>query len=345
MGAVSTAAARHLVAISRGVPPGVTGCFCVCCGASPFDRGRSADLLQGGTFSDAPSLLAPSAIDACAGCVSLLAGRPGDDPPPLRTLHCLAVEGQPALYPATSELAAILRAPPLGRFVLIWTASHKRHAVLRAGISTAKRMLVGGDEATVEYCPASHERILDAVEALRAVFGSDSILAGNYAAFGVAKFGAQRWAECEALVASVRGSPLLAMLCHIARKGELLPREDYLIDPDDERAVKLLALVATASLMRAERGKDFWGGIFLHRLERVRRLPLATAVSRLMASIGTSSIAEATQEALVMLAEMDADVVAGVERSLRERPTLLVALAYDQIRTAKAAKTKAKEDK
>src|SRR3990167_9773118 len=120
------------------------------------------------------------------------------------------------------------------------------------------------------------------------------------------------------------------MLCHIARKGELLPREDYLIDPDDERAVKLLALVATASLMRAERGKDFWGGIFLHRLERVRRLPLATAVSRLMASIGTSSIAEATQEALVMLAEMDADVVAGVERSLRERPTLLVALAYDQ---------------
>lgn len=326
-----------MLARARGVEPG-TGSECLCCGRSPFDRAAPAKRVLGATFSDHACLLAPDVNGVCAGCVSLLMGRPGDDPPPLRTSHCLAVEGEPATYPATADLATILRNPPSGRFVLVWAQSRKRHASLRAEISTPDRMRVGGDEATVEYVPARHVAVLDAVESLRSTFRSDDILSGGYPSHAIQRFGAQRWAALESTVAPFRGDPVLAMICHVAPKGERPEEEDKVIDPHDQRAARLLALIAQSSSMRAERGKEFWGGAFAHRLERVRRLPLPTAMSRLMASIDTAPATESTQQAMSMLREMTEEDTSGVENALRERPSLCVALAYDDIKARREAR-------
>ena len=100
---------RHIVALSRGVQLG-SGCLCAVCGESPF---APTDWPLGENFSDWEAVDGRSEI-VCEGCRSLLSGRPGDDPPPLRTLHVLAVEGEPAVYPG--------RLHPLGQ---VWPASQE----------------------------------------------------------------------------------------------------------------------------------------------------------------------------------------------------------------------------
>lgn len=76
--------AWHLIARARGVLDG-DGSRCAVCGDSPFGEGKRTRDVLGPNFTDYESVDDSRAESACAGCVSLLGGRPGDDPPPLRT--------------------------------------------------------------------------------------------------------------------------------------------------------------------------------------------------------------------------------------------------------------------
>lgn len=324
--------ARHLLARSRGTPEG-SGCECYVCGMSPFDP---STFELGDNFTDHNDCHGTGGI-VCSGCASLLRGRPGDDPMPLRMTHILAVYGAEPVYPKRGDLDAILRAPPEGVFVLAIAESGKRHAALRAGVSTAARLLIGTDSACVVYEPARHHPLLDAVAALcipapkMPGFTRDQIRSGQYGASQIIAFGAARWEACERTIAPRRGTALLDLLILIARPAPLPAMEQDMIDPIDELAAQLLAEIAKASRVD-KMTVNFWGGFLLHRLARFADLPLADFVSRLMAACAVPGIAG--QEIVAALDSMSAEDVSGVSAALRARPALLVALAYERSRPA-----------
>lgn len=326
--------ARHLLAAARGVVPG-GGCSCAVCGTSPYAPGRPASDVMGDTFSDHAALAAPSEPMVCAGCVSILSGRPGDDPPPLRTLHCLAVEGEPARYPGTVDLAAILRDPPAGRFALVVAASRQRHAALRAEVSTAEQLRIGTDAETVTYRPAAHGPVLAAVETLLGGFGRDDVRTGGYAPHAVSRFGPGRWAELEQLVAELRPSPLLDLLCYVARRPETGPPPtqeiDVINDMDDALAAELVSYLAERSPHRTRDGIGFWRSFLPHRLALVAQMPLREAVSRLAGKLGITGGPDLA-DAVACLDRLTALEVAGVERALRSRAVLVLTYAHQTMR-------------
>lgn len=329
---MSYSEARHIIAAARGVPMNGGPSRCVVCGESPYPTAAPAGRVLLDTFTDHDALCDPTAPDVCVGCLSLLAGRPGDDPPPLRASHCVAIPGEPACYPATADLAAYLRDPPADRWAIVWSASRKRHASLRAQVSTRTRLMVGCDTGTAEYLPARHGPALAAVETMLGGFTRDEVRTGAYPTSRVRAFGAGRWADLDAIVAPLRGSLVLTMICALAPKGPKPEKEaPVMIDPHDQAAAELLALVALGSRYRAEHGKEFWGGYYRHRVERFRALPLAQCVSRLLDSCQTAPVGEAAQDLIVRLSALDAEQTAAIETAIRERPALCVALAYDYI--------------
>lgn len=327
---MSLAQARHILAASRGTPTGAPS-RCAICGSSPFAAAGSLDDLLGNNFTSFGAMQDPACDAMCLGCRSLLAGKPGDVPQPLRTTNCLAVEGDAATYPRTDEIAAILREPPAGRFVLVWAESKKKHASLFAGVSTRERIVVGADDATIEYVPLRDAARLDAVSSLLSGFSRVAVLTGDYTAPMIGRFGAAAWARLEAVVAPIRATSLLDLLAAVAPEGEAPPQEAPVLDERDHAAANLLAAIAQASAYRGAHGKEFWGGFFRHRVERFRRLPLASFVARLIDVCQTSSTAESTQAALAMVSGLSAEETAGIEQSIRERPALVVALSYGRI--------------
>lgn len=353
---MSLAEARRILAAARGIPrlgEGLRGSFvdCVVCGpGSPFASAAPAKRILGPKFADHELLLAPRAERVCEGCVSLLAGRPGDDPPPLRAAMCLAVEGGQAVYLDRDGVARVLRDPPPGRFVLTWSRTRKRHASLRAGVSTRERLLVGGEDGQVEYRPREHGPIMEAVGELARRFSRSAIRSGDYPSGCIAKMGPARWARLESVVGRIRGSATLQMICDVAPRGATDDEgygdgygtgygygdEGDMYDENDLRAGRLLGLLAVGSRLRADRGLDFWGGTFARRVERVRRLPLATAVSKLMRLIDCSTTSPRTVEAVDVVGRLSAEEVEGVEMAIRDRTALVVALAFLDVKRMRA---------
>lgn len=284
----------------------------------------------GDTFTDWPALLAPSEPMVCAGCVSVLAGRPGDDPPPLRTQHILAVLGQPARYPGTPDLSAILRAPPSGEFVLAVAESRKRHAALRAEVSTAERMVVGLDDGAAVVL-REHVAVLDAIETQLQAISRDDILSGAAPAMSIAKLGPARWVATEATIAPLRPSPLLRLLVMVARRPDpTLAEESMDVPISERRAADLLSYIAEASAMRSRDGLAFWRSVYPHRVHRFASLPLRDAVARIMSAVQADALRSAPVAA--MLDGIPAEEVVDVERAIRVRAPLVLTLAYEAMR-------------
>ena len=81
--------AQHWIALSLGIEPDPDpdgGSDCAVCGqASPFaSAGSCKPFLKMVEVDDMPGAHPGKSI--CAGCVRCSSGRPGDDPPPLRTI-------------------------------------------------------------------------------------------------------------------------------------------------------------------------------------------------------------------------------------------------------------------
>jgi len=323
----------HALAMARGIAIG-NGCECVICGQSPFDVGDRRKRILGPNFSDYECIASPGADDVCAGCMSLLLGRPGDKPPPLRTVNAVVAGGQ-ITYPDRGELWAVIIKPPADIEAVVWATSRKRHACLRAGPCTPERLEVGSDGGTIVFEPA-HRLVAAAVLTLMEGFTRGAIASGGYAESAIVKFGSDEWAELEHTVSPHRG-PLLDMLTSIApkqdrrkKKYDDLPMFSGAImrDPNDDRAALLLSQVAEASEYRRGHGKEFWGGVFRHRVERFKSLPLRDMVARLIDALAVEAASPGAGRTTEMLNTMSGEETTGCEESIRNRAGLVVALAY-----------------
>lgn len=248
-----------------------------------------------------------------------------------------AMEGRPVEILDRSGVWGALLNPPDAPHVLVYSASRQKHAWLRAGVSSAVLVLVGTDDGTVAYRPVADRPAVNAALRLLGGFRRDAVAVGVYSSVQVAAYGVAAFAHDEAVVAAIRGA-LLDLVCALApkqarRNAPTLPApgDDAMISLHDTEAAQLLANIAQTCRMRGDDGKRFWGGFYRHRVERFRRLPLPDLVSRLCDAIGVSPTSSGFRTALGVLAALDADQQAEIERSIRERPALCVALSFDLI--------------
>lgn len=337
--------ARHLLARSLSVPYGM-GCNCVICGESPFEDAGPASRVIGPNFT-AYALFWGQSDRACSGCQRLMGGRPGDDPPPLRTVSVYADEtGLETLK--TRGLWSYLIEPRVVDHVLSWSIGRQVHHWLYAETSNAHELRVGSDTALIVYRPDRDRCLLDAVHEMlwsptgtSPVLSRKAIIAGEYHPKSVATFGHAAWQRLEAVVAPYRPSPLLELACAAAPLYERDADESngaVVLDPSDAVAGELLYLACAGSGVRANDGKMFWAGFFRHRIERFKRLALPEMMSRLMDACDVTPTAETTHELLGKLCTIPADEQGRVERSVRERTALVVSLAYDLIQMRRKTK-------
>lgn len=348
------ATARQTLARALGVaddPAGV-GSRCALCGPSPFPRSGPVARGFGVGFSDWDACEDPAAPDLCAGCARLLAGRPGDEPPPLRTRTVAVVDGAIVLPDAATVWGWLLEPPP-ALTVLSWAVSRQRPHWLYAEACTPERLGVGSDGGTIGVEPAHDGALGAAVAALRACEPGDpkqrawctrdEILSGRYRAATLAGRAA-RWRALEAIVAPRRGDPALALFlahCPVGPVSTSIPpiTEVPVLDPLDLEAAQLLAALAQDSHYRQTEGLQFWGGVFARRVQRHAGRPLAAAVSRLLEDLRVPPASPGAQAAIERLRALDTPAQQAVAQRLRERTTLLVALAFDAVRAARDART------
>ena len=319
----------HAIALARGVAVG-GGCDCAVCGPSPFDASRPAAEVITDSFSDRAYLRGTGGTMVCAGCVSVLSGRPGDDPPPLRMLHALVVPGEPLRVLTLAELGALLESPPEGRYVLIWATSRQRHASLRADWSEGPHQRIGADDGTIHVEP-EHADLRGAVRDLLVGFTRDAVRLGTYTAPAIVKFGASRWRALETVVHPHRGTLLLDLFTTALPKSETTPdpKEPPMLTEHDQSAAELLRTLAAASALRRADGLTFWNSVFLHRVQRFARLPLPDFVSRMSTALEIDPTSLVGMVRHLREGGVDGDAVM---TAIRQRAPLLVAVAYQMIK-------------
>jgi len=324
-------APRHMLARALGVSEG-KGCRCAVCGASAFDAALPVMKGLGSNFTDYDLLADSGAQDVCVGCARLMSGRPGDDPPPLRTTSVRVTCASFVTLDQKGWWSIIIGADEVssGGEVLSWAMSRKRHHWLRAGISTPEWWAIGSDEGTIVWKP--NPKVAQCVLNLRHLGATKgAILSGHYPPkFMTKHVAAIDAAEC--LLRELRGHPILDLIVYAAPQVEVNNEQNEvsdMIDPTDARAAELLANLVWGSEMRADDGKYFWGGYFLRRLRRLRRLPLDTLISRLIeeCQVGVSASADVVST----LSTIDQADSEAISKSLRDRTDLVHALAFSRM--------------
>lgn len=328
----------HLLARLRsGIQPGA-GCQCCVCGDSPFDVAGPRGRVLGDNFTDHDII--GMGVVVCTGCAALLAGRPGDDPPPLRTVNVASGEGW-VEYPDRAGIHARMR-DPAGLRVLSFATSHKKHHWLRSGLCTPDRLLIGSDDGTIEYRPDRDAVLLVAVNHMLAsptgtapILSREAIRTGEYHPEAVRKYGLARWREEEAVVKRWRPSLLLDLVAAVTPLSGPVPgdKEVPMHDPVEVRAATLLARLATASLVRRRDGKMFWGGFLKHRVERFRCLSLSEMVSRLMDALAVSPTDPAAMLLLHDLAAWSEAEAVEVAKAIETKAALILLMAFEQCKS------------
>lgn len=328
--------APQLIAEALGIAPSGDGCSCAFCGVSRFEAAGPVSLVVGDKFSAQASLPDPSA-DVCRGCARLLAGRPGDDPPPLRTFSFLVVGG--TLHPLrTMDFWRILTDPPDQPFVASWAVSRQVHHWMNARVSTRHQIRIGSDSCTIEFSPSRDMPLAIAVRALLysptgtgPLLSRSTILTGSFHPSAASKFGIAELRRLDAVVEPRRGDPLLNLLVACAPTHSDHSEIQSMIEPSEQQAASLLACIAAASSLRKRDGKTFWGGFFRHRVERFKDLELPNFISRMLddcACHGQPSV-----EAARILRQLSAEEMRAVHDAIATKAALCVALAYDSMPT------------
>lgn len=316
------------------------GCACACCGPSPFRSAGQRRSVLGANFTDFDALADRTATDICAGCARLMAGRPGDDPPPLRTLSFSCSIESPAIISRDRAWwwsvlcdAREIRTP----HVLSWATSRKRHHWLHAGISIGDVWRIGSDHDTIDWAPdgGKFARALTALLVARA--RRAEIMSGHYQPPTLARI-RDIVAEQDPAIAAYRGQLILDLALWCAPKVVRAEKEGALtmIDPIDAEAAELLAHVAFGSSARVNNGKMFWAsnGLFVRRVRRYAHMPLGRFVSRLMSECAVG--ADFGSRAAQYLAALDAAREQEISAAIRERTDLIVALAFDACKRLKS---------
>lgn len=329
----STTIPLNLVAYALGTPFDGDGFDCAICGPSPFGPGGRL----GTNFADQALMHDQSSRDTCAGCEAILGGKPGREPPPLRT-RSFVVDRSGFRTLDRDGMWAVLSDPP-ERCVLSWATSGQKHHALRAGMSSSAHLIIGSDDRAIHFVPARDAGLLSSVAGLLALNGKRSwfsrtdIATGGYHPRSVAEFGPARHAVAETIISPYRrGRPaLLDLVLWCAPALEpAVPREEEpdVIDPTDAKAAELLGAIARGSAWRAEDGKRFWSGLFESRVRRVTRKPLPDMVARLLHELRVQPASDGAQSAAAILSGLSAEEQSAVERSILERTSLVVTLAY-----------------
>lgn len=332
--------ALHIIAHALSIEPSQGGCLCSFCGNSPF--GAVPGALAKINVAVVASRADARSDDVCAGCVAIMAGKPGSDPPPLRTRNVLLVDGE-IFSPPLGDLRVLLSNPPLSPFVVSWATSRKKHHAMSAGVSTPHHQVWGSDSGPIDVYPAEHEPVVSAIESLLSWHRRADIENGTYSAPAIQRQGASAWVSLEDRIASYRGQRCWPLLIALARKpeGKPAPPDESLgplfgghevRDPIDEMAADMIAGVARASARRGEDGIGFWGGYLRSRIERHAHRPLREFMSRLIDECGASTTSDAVASVLARLDSIGESQAAAVGRALRTRAALIVAMTYDRTR-------------
>lgn len=333
--------ARHLLARCRGIEPAKRESegSCAMCGLTPFETAGPKRRVLGSNFVDFMALLEPLCDDICAGCDALMSGRPGDDPPPLRTRSVYADESG-ARYLKMADIWPLIEHPPANRFTLSWAESGQKHHWLHAEMSTPQLLRIGCDRTTIEFDRSRHDGLRHAVAEMIARGSSrKAIILGDYHPKTVRTVGSATWRRLELMIEPHRPSPLLDFLTTIAPKPDdvaTLTDEVQLIDPQDQKAAEILAGIARSSSVRTNDGKMFWGGFFRHRVERYRRCSLPDLASKLMDAVQSSTTSPEMRTTIAAIEEMDDDTQQAVQSAIADRPAFIISLAYEQIQKAKS---------
>ena len=315
----------HILAAARGVHHGA-GCTCVVCGHSPYDVGRPAGEILGPSFTDYDLLVAPDASDACAGCASVLGGKPGSVPMPLRMGHFAVVDGE-LLRPDGAQLLALLVDPPAGLQVIAWTAQRKRHASLRCGPCADGLLMVGTEQGAIAWDVAEGRVLVDAVAALRRHARIEHVLSGHYPPHAILALGAA-WGPAEAVVARYRPSLILDMVSALVRRPDTTTTEEAPVPISEihRRAGSLLLDIGHASAARDADAISFWSTLFPRRVAAAADRPtLIRAVGWLAESIGCNP--SRLTEVVVEIEAMTEAEAADILTIWREQTQLSVAFA------------------
>lgn len=315
----------HILAAAQGVTPG-KGCTCIVCGASPFDAGRPAADLLGPLFTDYDLLQAPEATDACAGCASVLGGKPGSVPMPLRMGHFAVVAGE-LLRPSGAELLDLLLDPPVGLQVIAWTATRQRHASLRCGRCEPGLLMVGTEQGTVAWDVDVGRQVAAAVQTLRGAAQADHVLTGQYPPHVILALGAA-WEPAEAVVAAHRPSPLLDMVCALVRRPETsTTTESPMPIAESERlAGELILTIGRASAIREADPIAFWATTMPRRVAAAGTRPtLIDAAGWLVQQVRANP--SALGEALGLIESMTPEQSTHTLDLWRDRALVCVAFA------------------
>ena len=241
-----------------------------------------------------------------------------------------------------SELYEKIIKPP-EKFVVSLSRSHKKHHWLYAGLSTPEKIFFGTDLQTILYEPQKHKVVFDTIiEMILHNVPVTQIISGRYHPATYMKVGADWLAMADAKIKTHRATGLVDLLVQISprpEKKDLIPKEDFftMIDPLDRQAAEYLAVIALHSSYRRERGKDFWDGFFLYRVNRVSRLPLAEATNKLLSLLMVPATA-AGEWVIPQLEKLSAEQQIEIEAAIRERSKLIVALAYSILKENKNTK-------
>lgn len=328
---------RHVLARALSAPERA-GCDCACCGPSPFAAAGPRRSVLGANFTDFDALADRHAPDICAGCARLMAGRPGDDPPPLRTMSFSCEVAAPRIFPCDRAWWwALLSAPALlAPTILSWATSRKRHHWLYAGVSTPERYVIGSDHGAIDWTPDSGALCRALTALLAAGARRAEILSGHYQPPTLARI-RDVVATHDPTIAATRGQLILDLALWCAPKVERAVEEGAtsMINPTDQAAAELLAHVAFGSSVRVNDGKMFWAsnGFFVRRVRRYAHMPLGRFVSRLMSecAVGADFGSRAAQH----LAALDEGREQEISTAIRERTDLVVALAFDHCKRLK----------
>lgn len=337
--------ALRMISEALGVPAASPHDCPMCGPASPFGLGAKL----GANFCDL-DLLHGEGV-SCAGCTRIMGGRPGDTPPPLRTVSFVARGPHLVVLDRPSLWRELWDPTCSDRRVVSWGASRKKHHALRAGISQGDSLLVGADSGAIRIDRQSDRALADAVVELLGsptgvspILSRESIRSGDYHPASIQRYGVDQWRRLEAVVSTYRPSGLLDLVCYCAPLGPPPQGESALIDPYDDKAAWLLQQLATVSQMRREHGQSFWGGFFRHRLERCRRMSLPDLVSKLTDALQCDVTQPQYRAATSWLVSSSEDESRDVSAAIKARPGYLVALAYDRVRTSREAAKAAKEN-
>jgi len=308
--------------------------LCCSCGGPQIDPQKTSKVLKSSFTTINAFMLFPGDL-ICKYCQELLEKRELR----FKTIICKSPGNVEVIE--RQEVLDKLRNPPK-EFVISIAYSFKKHHWLHAGLSNRERILIGTDDKMVEFVPKEHTQILNAIETMKSHgVSSREIEAGHYHPATYEKVGGVFLEQINNILQPHRPTGLVELLVKIVpskEKKEIIKREVIeMIENIDKEAAEYLSLLAQHSQYRRERGKEFWDGFFLYRINRVSRLNLPEMTDKLMGMLDIPATS-AGEHIIPVLNSFDLEKQKEIETTIREKSKLIVALCYQILKERRETK-------